>query len=493
MNDNTINNISNNENAAVTATPSVSPAPSAPPPASYNPRYRMTGAVNTPPAAFAPPQPVSNPNLEPDFIPPPGYFVDSAGRLRKDRRKTDRRFNRFVAAVLIICIIGAPFAGLGIGMGIRFFDRYLIVRLLDDSAQRDNFAFENIHTPLGTHNEALDLAALVELVKPSTVLITALGSQPSGRNPFGFGGIAPHAGSGIIFYETDSRIYIATNAHVIEDAQTVVVSINGSGMIPAVPVGRDDAEDLAVIAVYRFEAAAQGIANVTVARFGDSDVMRVGNGVIAIGNSMGEGNTVTDGIVSAVNREIRVAGRILLVLQTNAAINRGNSGGALINMNGEVIGINTAKFTEELAEGMGYAIPSNIAKPVLTRLMHEYTERGGLSRPMIGVDIVSLTPEIAEELTEALIRQGLDADEFHIPDEGIWINGVGRDSPANQAGLHATDIITAVNGISVSTSADFIAITSEMAVGDTIVVSIIRMGSEEMEITVTLGPPIHRF
>ena len=439
--------------------------------------YRMSG---TPVSSFD--RQIEHPAAPPDF----DYFVDVKNKIRRDRRKTDGRFNRFVAAVLILCTIGAPFFGLGLGLGVRLFDRYLMPMLLSDSHQRVNFAFENVHTPLTTFPaDRPSLPDLVQMVEPSTVLITAKGSN---RGPMGFNfDIIPNAGSGIIIYETASRFYIATNAHVIEGAREVHVSIAGSLKIPAVPVGRDDDADLAVIAVYKFEAIERGATAVRTAVFGDSSLMRVGESVIAIGNSMGEGNTVTMGIVSAVDREIRVRGRNLLVMQTDAAINRGNSGGPLVNFNGEVIGINTAKFTEELAEGMGYAIPSNVAMPILERIMHYE------GRPMIGVTIATLNPRTAEQLANALISQGFDSESFDMPGHGVLINSVNPNGPAGQADLRAGDIVTAVDGTIVMTSDEFIEILTSLSVGDSIALTLLRNASQVMEIEVTLGPHIPSF
>ena len=418
------------------------------------------------------------------------YYAKSA-KEQGERRKTGSKFNRFVAMVLILCTIGAPFAGLGFAVGIRLFDNFFITRLLDDSAERNNFSFQNTHSPMANpqgHGFIADYAELAQMVKPSVVLITATGGMPANF----LLGPGQSAGSGILMYETSTRYYIATNAHVIEGAREVFVSIAGSDEIPAVPVGRDDDADLAVIAIYKAEAVARGVTSVTIASFGDSDAMLVGNVVLAIGNSMGAGNTVTNGIISALERDIFVAGRQLEVLQTNAAINRGNSGGPLVNIHGEVIGINTAKFTETLAEAMGYAIPSNIAMPILERLMHEH-DSALHRRPMIGVNIATLNDEISEELIAILTRQGISPNYINLPEQGVVVTTVGRDTPASRAGLRVYDIITAIDGVQVATNEDLIDIFSTMNAGDQVVLSIIRYGHEIMDINVTLGPNMRSF
>jgi serine protease Do len=260
------------------------------------------------------------------------------------------------------------------------------------------------------------------------------------------------------------------------------------------PVGRDDEADLAVIAVSRADAMQQGVTGVRIARFGDSSLMQVGEAVVAIGNSMGEGNTVTNGIVSAIDREIFVADRHLPeVLQTNAAINQGNSGGPLVNLYGEVIGINTAKFSERLAEGMGYAIPSNVAMPILERIMHEHDDVAGGQRPMIGIGFGELNESIVYSLRQTYIFMGADEDDIIIPDQGLLITRVFPNSPAYRAGLVHHDIITAVNGITMTDEHQIIDIFSALQVGDTVTLHIIRRGVEALTVEVVLGPHISTF
>jgi len=215
--------------------------------------------------------------------------------------------------------------------------------------------------------------------------------------------------------------------------------------------------------------------------------------VVAIGNSMGEGNTVTNGIISAIDREIFVADRHLPeVLQTNAAINQGNSGGPLINLYGEVIGINTAKFSERLAEGMGYAIPSNVAMPILERIMQQGDIASG-QRPMIGIGFGELTEGIAESLRQTYIIMGADEEDLIIPDQGLLITRVFANSPAYRAGLAHHDIITAVNGAQMTAENQIIDIFSGLQVGDTVTLDIIREGVEALTVEVVLGPYISTF
>ena len=412
----------------------------------------------------------------------------------QQRRKENRSFYRFVAAVLIMAMVGAPFLGLGFGLGVRFFDNYFLPILLDDAQERANFSFDNVSAPVitaQTPDFRPNYVELVQLVEPSVVLISA--TMPSNsRNMFNFNSPSL-AGSGIIMHETSTRYYIATNAHVIAGAESVEVSIAGSPKIPALPVGRDDDADLAVIAVNRADAMQHGVNSVRIASFGDSSLMQVGEAVVAIGNSMGEGNTVTNGIISAIDREIFVADRHLPeVLQTNAAINQGNSGGPLVNLQGEVIGINTAKFSERLAEGMGYAIPSNVAMPILEGIMHQHGI-DSQQRPMIGIGFGELNEATAEYLREAYKIMGANEDDIILPSQGLLITRVFPASPAYHAGLEHHDVITAVNGITMTEEHQIIDIFSTLKVGDTVTLSIIRAGTESLEIDIVLGPHISTF
>ena len=473
----------------------IPPEPEAQPPELFRPvqpvSYRKSGPVQ-PVAMQQIPQYSPAPALNPYY--PDISLYEESREDKEKRRRENSRFYRFIASILILAMVGAPFMGLGIGLGVRFFDSYFLPILMDDTAERENFSFDNVPAPIvaaqvpGTRSNYVEL---VQLMKPSVVLISANLPSNARSTFFNFGG-PTMAGTGIIMYETSTRFYIATNAHVIAGAEQVSVSIADSPKIPAVPVGRDDAADLAVIAVNRADAMQHGIQSVRVARFGDSSLMQVGEGVLAIGNSMGEGNTVTNGIISAIDREIFVADRHLPdVLQTNAAINQGNSGGPLINLYGEVIGINTAKFSERLAEGMGYAIPSNVAMPILEGIMRQSDVAE--QRPMIGISFRELNENLAESLRRNYIATGTDEDDLILPDQGLLILRIFPASPAYRAGLLQYDIITAVNGIEMSAENQIIDIFSELSVGDTVTLDIVRDGVETLEFDIVLGPHITTF
>ncbi|MCL2575423.1 MAG: trypsin-like peptidase domain-containing protein [Defluviitaleaceae bacterium] len=414
---------------------------------------------------------------------------------KADKRKAGGRLFLAVAVVLIVTFVGAPLLGAGLGFGSQIATNYMLPRLLDDSAAREGFAFDNVHTPLSplaVRNldgdtplvGRKDYVALVEAVKPSVVTLSVV--MPSDASVRA-GETRSRAGTGILMYETASRYYIATNAHVIAGGVEVYASIEGSAPIATIPIGRDDAEDLAVIAVEKGEAVRAGVTSVTLARFGDSHAAQVGEIVVAIGNAMGEGIAVTNGIVSAKDVEIYVDGMFLDVLQTNAAINRGNSGGPLVNVFGEVIGINTAKFNEQVAEAMGYAIPSNVAKPILERIMHEGPEA---PRPRIGINGDTWTARDAQNFVTTLTRRGHNPQTLMVPQSGALVTLVGMGGPAYQAGMQRNDIIVAVGGVTIDNFDDLISNMGTRREGDIVVFTVIRGGLERIDIPITLGEPI---
>jgi len=474
------------ENTENNTTAAPAPEASAPAPAPvYTPEPAATAIppVAEPPTASVP-TPVYAPAADVAPVPAPVQaFADAPSpelfyreTIKNETRKRDNgKFRRVLAIALAASLVGGSAIGLGIGIGVPVANEYIIPRLMDDREEVDAFRFDNQATAqtVGAFDgESVGYAALVASAEPSVVNITASVAREQS-----FGGfIIPQdmpvqvAGSGILFLETDTKYYVVTNNHVITGAQQVYVSIEGSEGIPAAPVGGDAANDLAVISILKTDAVKAGVKSAKIAVFGDSDAMRVGDAVLAIGNALGEGNTATNGIVSAPVKEIDVQGTRLTLLQTNAAINEGNSGGPLLNMNGEVIGINTVKLSAGSAnsasvEGMGYAIPSNIVKPIIEGFLQ--------SKPMLGVQINDISPEMAQQ--------------FNLPQAGVIILGLVDGSPAEKAGLRVNDIVTGVNDAPVLTSQQLIDTVQQYKIGDTVNVKIIREGTEFLTIPVKLA------
>ncbi|MEE3025677.1 MAG: DegQ family serine endoprotease [Pseudomonadota bacterium] len=271
---------------------------------------------------------------------------------------------------------------------------------------------------------------------------------------------ASSLGSGFII---DDAGIVVTNFHVIENAEEITVTLSDETVFTAEVLGQDQKTDIAVLKID------PGDTELTAVPFGDSDSLRVGDWVLAIGNPFGLGGTVTAGIVSARGRDIG-NGPYDDFIQTDASINRGNSGGPLFNVEGEVIGINTAIFSQTGGSvGIGFAISSKLAKRVTTQL----AEYGTTRRGWLGVFIQEVTPDIAESL-------GLDEAT------GALVSTVNESSPAQAAGLEPGDVIISFDGKAIEKMRDLPRIVAETEIGATVAVELIRNGSR-MSVDVTLG------
>ncbi len=268
------------------------------------------------------------------------------------------------------------------------------------------------------------------------------------------------SGSGVI-YSKDGLI--ATNNHVVEGAQEIVVSLADGTTYNGKVLGTDPTTDLAVVKIDAKNP-------LTVAEFGDSDSLMVGEPAIAIGNPLGMEfrGSVTAGVISALNRSVDVGERRFKLIQTDAAINPGNSGGALVNADGQVIGINSAKIAASGVEGIGFAIPINEAKPIL----EELAKNGRVARPYLGVSLI-------DEDTAKRFGIGLDLRG------GLFVAKLFQDGPAYKAGIRPNDIITKFNGKSVKSVADLRELLNKCKIGDQVPVTVLR-GDEEVDRVVTL-------
>ncbi|SDH90365.1 serine protease Do [Alteribacillus persepolensis] len=278
-------------------------------------------------------------------------------------------------------------------------------------------------------------------------------------------------GSGVIYKVEGDSAFVVTNHHVIEGASQVEVSLSDERRVEAELVGSDVLTDLAVLRI-----SAEGVD--TVAEFGNSENVNVGEPVIAIGNPLGANlsGTVTQGIISATERSIPVDltgdGRPdwnAEVLQTDAAINPGNSGGALVNIKGQLIGINSMKIAQSSVEGIGFAIPSEVAVPVVEDL----ETKGEVERPQMGIGIRSLSEIPSYHWQETL----------HLPpdvDSGVFVTNVAQGTPAQEAGLQQYDVITAVDGQDISNGHDLRTyLYRDVEIGDTVEVSFYRDGEQQ--------------
>ena len=331
---------------------------------------------------------------------------------------------------------------------------------------------------------ATDVSQVVGEAMPAVVAVasTAVYQMPDFGFGWFFGGGSqsyevPSSGSGIIIGENDTELLIVTNNHVVQDTVSLKITFVDDTAVDAVIKGTDTDTDLAVISVSLDQIPQETKEKIAVARLGDSDGLKVGQGVIAIGNALGYGQSVTVGYVSALNREIKTSdGNTRVLLQTDAAINPGNSGGALLNMKGEVIGINAAKYSSTEVEGIGYAIPVSGVQDILDELMNRKTRS-----------------EVAEEKRGYLGIQGTTVDEdaaaaFGMP-KGVYVYKILKDGAAADSQLREKDIITKLDGMTVKSMQELQKFLKGYETGETIELLVQRQEDgqyKEIQIPVTL-------
>ena len=282
-------------------------------------------------------------------------------------------------------------------------------------------------------------------------------------NYWGYQTQSAAAGSGFIL---SADGYVLTNYHVVENSDSITVSLYNGEEYDATLVGCDQSNDIAVLKI-----DAEGL---TPAVLGDSDNLNVGDQVVAIGNPLGELTfSLTTGAVSALNREVTLSSNVTMdLIQTDCAINSGNSGGALFNLYGEVIGITNAKYSssssgsEASIDNIGFAIPMNHVKNIVKSII----ETGSITKPYIGVTVTAVSSE---------------AQAYGLP-TGAAVRSVEEDSPAAKGGLEANDIITEVNGTTITSSSDLVSYVGEQAPGDELKLKVYRQG-KTLDITVTIG------
>lgn len=334
-------------------------------------------------------------------------------------------------------------------------------------------------TSTGSANELTDVSAIAEEVMPSIVAITNMGTVTY-QSFFGLQSYqSESAGSGIIISQDEKYLYICTNNHVVQGAETLTVQFVDDTTVSCEVTGTDPADDLAVVQVELSSIEEETLKTIKVATVGDSEKVSVGEPAIAIGNALGYGQSVTTGIVSALGRTVSTSdettGETITntnLIQTDAAINPGNSGGALLNQNGEVIGINSVKYSDTAVEGIGYAIPMADAVPIIEKLIaHE---------------------DIPQSAYLGIMGQNVSSDVasvYGVP-EGVVITQVLEGTAAERAGLQKGDIITNINGTAVSSMTELKTSLAGYKEGDKITLTIARIGNggyDQKEVEVTLS------
>ena len=336
-----------------------------------------------------------------------------------------------------------------------------------------------------------DVSAIVEACMPSIVSITNL-SQVQVQNFFGQvqNYEVPSAGSGVIIGEDDKYLYIVTNNHVVESASssrtveystTLTIQFEDKTTASAEIKGTDRSSDLAVVKVNKSDIEKETLSSIKIATLGDSDKVKVGSQAIAIGNALGYGQSVTGGWVSALNREVTIqdekTGESFTneLIQTDAAINPGNSGGALLNNKGEVIGINSSKYSDTDVEGMGFAIPASTAKPIIEDLIKREVVTDDDKAAFLGI--------VGADVTSAI------SQTYNIP-EGICITELSKGAAAEQYGLQKGDIITKFDGKAVKSYRAFQNMITYYEAGSEVEIEIYRAGEggyQQQTVKVVLG------
>ena len=354
----------------------------------------------------------------------------------KERKKS--KVGRAFGLVASAAVFGLVAGGVMVGVN-NVASSYVGTKTKADDitiGSQDNAKSESTAAP-ATNLSSMDVSTIVDKAMPSVVSI--YGKEEVTQNSF-FGPQsyeAQSSGSGIIVGKTDSELLIVTNNQVIADTTSLEVEFSDGKKASASVKGGDSDNDVAVVAVKLSDMGEDTLSRISIANIGDSDNVKVGQGVVAIGNALGYGQSVTVGYISALNREVKTEGGTSKnLLQTDAAINPCNSGGALLNMQGQVIGINSAKYSDTAVEGMGYAIPISTVKDLIKELSSKETRT-----------------VVAQENQGYLGIQGKDIDEemakaYDMP-QGIYVYKVVEGGAAASSDLKAKDIITKFDGQSV--------------------------------------------
>lgn len=451
-----------------------------------------------------------------------GYNYNSNNNNNGNGKK--KKNKRTLIAVVAVCVV--LLAGT-IGISAAYFSKNKdsLTNVLEDgtlsnnnnsNSNNDNSSDSGNYESIGstnTQNDAnssstsgvtvTDVSSVVSSAMPSVVAITSKTLVESRNNysqdiwEYYFGGgnsgnnksnsyEEDAAGSGIIVDQTSTELLIVTNNHVVEGADSLKIQFAGTESKDSVDgyiKGTDSTKDVAVVAVKLKDIPSDVLKNIKKATLGDSDKVNVGEGVIAIGNALGYGQSVTTGIISAKDRKVQLENQTMTLLQTDAAINGGNSGGALLNASGEVIGINVAKYSSSgsssnaSVEGMGFAIPISSVKDIISDLETKETRT-----------------KVSEDERGYLGISGFDVDEqtsqaYSIP-QGIQVQSVVKGGPAENAGIAASDVITKFDGQDVSSMASLQSMLEYYKKGEQVKVTIeYRDGREykTKDVTVTLG------
>ena len=414
-------------------------------------------------AAQAAPQAEPNSGSDGGAVPPPeGPRYQAAQGSPKQPPKKRRRKNGNIArsAVALVLAAAMGFVGGFVGAQVGNTGGKVVIQQVAPSStsSSDSGSASAVNTASG-----MTTAQVSEMVSPSVVVITTEQVVYSQWSWYGQSQVESGAGSGVVI---SSDGYILTCAHVVSGASNITVTI-GDTDYPATVVGEDDTSDVAVLKI--------DATDLTPATVGSSDSLAVGESVLAVGNPLGElGGTVTSGIVSALNRSVTIQGtsstNTMSLIQMDASVSPGNSGGGLFNMNGELIGLVNAKSSSSDAEGLGFAIPINDAIKVAQDLL----ENGYVSgRPYMGITYLAVT-------------DAQTAAQLNVNAYGVYVVDVVQGGPADKAGLKTGDRIVSIDGTEIAQKDDLGTLIQQHAAGDTLSITVAREGQMQT-VSLTLG------
>lgn len=408
---------------------------------------------------------------------------------RKRQKKTERNNGfgmKLAKCAALAAVFGLVAGGVFVGTGYLGMTKLGVTKSDSDSKSVTVESTKIAGTATSTESTevgAIDVSGIVDEVMPSIVAITNM-TEAQYRNFFGQvqNYESESAGSGIIIGQDNDYLYIVTNNHVVAGATSLTVCFVDDQTVTAEVKGTDSNSDLAVVAVKISDISGDTMKNIKVATMGDSDSVKVGESAIAIGNALGYGQSVTTGVISALDREVTLQDESTgsttnALIQTDAAINPGNSGGALLNLQGEVIGINSAKYSDTAVEGMGYAIPIATAKPIIDDLIQRETVDEAESA-YLGIAGADITEDVSET--------------YNMP-RGIYVTKVVENSAADEAGIQKGDILTAFDGKKISSMEGMQEMLRYYKAGEKIKVTVQQANNgqyEEKELEVTLGKKV---
>ena len=380
---------------------------------------------------------------------------------KKKKKFNGKRVARSAVALVLAAAMG--FAGGFVGAKFGGSGKVVIQQVAPSSTADSASGSDSSITAASSTGTGLNTEQVADLVSPSVVVITTEQVVYSQWSWYGQNQVESGAGSGVII---SSDGYILTCAHVVDGASTITVTIDDKDYT-ATLVGEDTTSDIAVIKI-----DADGLTPATV---GNSDSLKVGQSVMAVGNPLGElGGTVTGGMISALNRSVTIQGsssvNTMSLIQMDASVSPGNSGGGLFNMNGELVGIVNAKSSSSDAEGLGFAIPINDAIKVAQELLENGYVTG---RPYLGITYLAVT-------------DAQTASQLGVNAYGVYVVEVVKGGPAEKAGLQAGDRIVSVDGTEIASKDDLGTLMQKHAAGDTLSITIARDGQMQT-VNVTLG------